>query len=107
MTFYSKKSNQSENKTFISKEKMEGNRKNNNKAKTAAAAESLQSGPTLCDPIDGSAPGSLVPGILQARKNWSGLPFPSQQKLSNNNKFDLHLYEMVFTKNNLFAKASK
>ena len=33
----------------------------------AAAAESLQSCPTLCDPIDGSPPGSPVPGILQAR----------------------------------------
>ena len=33
----------------------------------AAAAKSLQSCPTLCDPIDGSPPGSPVPGILQAR----------------------------------------
>ena len=33
----------------------------------AAAAKSLQSCPTLCDPIDGSRPGSLVPGILKAR----------------------------------------
>ena len=33
----------------------------------AAAAASLQSCPTLCDPIDGSPPGSAVPGILQAR----------------------------------------
>ena len=33
----------------------------------AAAAESLQSCPTLCDPVDGSPPGSPVPGILQAR----------------------------------------
>ena len=32
-----------------------------------AAAKSLQSCPTLCDPIDGSPPGSSVPGILQAR----------------------------------------
>ena len=32
----------------------------------AAAAKSLQSCPTLCDPIDGSPPGSTVPGILQA-----------------------------------------
>ena len=32
----------------------------------AAAAKSLQSCPTLCDPIDGSPPGSAVPGILQA-----------------------------------------
>ena len=34
---------------------------------TAAAAKSLQSCPTLCDPIDGSPPGFPVPGILQAR----------------------------------------
>ena len=33
----------------------------------AAAAKSLQSCPTLCDPIDGSPPGSPVPGILRAR----------------------------------------
>ena len=33
----------------------------------AAAAKSLQSCPTPCDPIDGSPPGSPVPGILQAR----------------------------------------
>ena len=33
----------------------------------AAAAKSLQPCPTLCDPIDGSPPGSPVPGILQAR----------------------------------------
>ena len=33
----------------------------------AAAAKSLQSCPTLCDPIDGSPPGSPIPGILQAR----------------------------------------
>ena len=36
-------------------------------AASAAAAKSLQSCPTLCDPIDGSPPGSLVPGIPQAR----------------------------------------
>ena len=33
----------------------------------AAAAKSLQSCPTLCNPIDGSPPGSPIPGILQAR----------------------------------------
>ena len=33
----------------------------------AAAAKWLQSCPTLCDPVDGSPPGSTVPGILQAR----------------------------------------
>ena len=36
-------------------------------AAAAAAAKQLQSCPTLCDPIDGSPPGSPVPGILQAR----------------------------------------
>ena len=34
---------------------------------TAAAAKLLQSCPTLCDPIDGSLPGSPIPGILQER----------------------------------------
>ena len=37
------------------------------KVTAAAAAKSLQSCPTLCDPIDGSPPGSAAPGILQAR----------------------------------------
>ena len=42
----------------------------------AAAATSLQSYPTLCDPIDSSPPGFPIPGILQAR-TLDGLPFPS------------------------------
>ena len=42
----------------------------------AAAAKSLQSCLTLCDPIEGSPPGSPIPGILQ-EEHWSGLPFPS------------------------------
>ena len=37
------------------------------KPTAAAAAKSLQSCPTLCEPIDGSPPGSPIPGILQAR----------------------------------------
>ena len=42
----------------------------------AAAAESLQSCPTLCDPMDGSPPGSPVPGILQARTlEWVAIAF--------------------------------
>ena len=42
----------------------------------AAAAKSLQSYPTLCDPIDGSSPGSPVPGILQARTlEWVAISF--------------------------------
>ena len=43
---------------------------------TAAAAKSLQSCPTLCDPIDGSPPGSPIPGILQARVlEWGAIAF--------------------------------
>ena len=47
----------------------------------AAAAKSLQSRPTLCDPIDGSPPGSPVPGILQARTlEWVAISFFSAWK---------------------------
>ena len=42
----------------------------------ATAAKSLQSCPTLCDPIDGSPPGPPVPGILQARTlEWVAISF--------------------------------
>ena len=45
-------------------------------AAAAAAAKSLQSCPTLCDPIDGSPPGSTIPGILQARTlEWVAISF--------------------------------
>ena len=45
-------------------------------AMTAAAAKSLQSCPTLCDPINGSPPGSPVLGILKARRlEWVAISF--------------------------------
>ena len=49
----------------------------NSEIKVAAtAAKSLQSCPTLCDPTDGSPPGSPVPGILQARTlEWVAISF--------------------------------
>ena len=47
----------------------------------AATAKSLQSCPTLCDPIDGSPPGSTVPGILQARTlEWVAMSFSNACK---------------------------
>ena len=47
----------------------------------AAAAESLQSCPTLCNPIDSSPPGSAVPGILQARTlEWAAISFSNAGK---------------------------
>ena len=46
----------------------------------AAAAKSLQSCPILCNPIDGSPPGSTVPGILQARTlEWVAISSPMQE----------------------------
>ena len=47
----------------------------------AAAAKSLQSCPTLCDPIDGSPPGSPIPGILQTRTlEWVAISFSNAWK---------------------------
>ena len=50
-------------------------------AATAAVAKSLQSCPTLCDPTDGSPPGSPIPGILQARTlEWAAISFSNAWK---------------------------
>ena len=50
-------------------------------AAAAAAAKSLQSCPTLCDPMDSSPPGSPVPGILQARTlEWVAISFSNAGK---------------------------
>ena len=52
------------------------NTPSNAAAAAAAAAKSLQSCPTLCDPIDGSPPGSFVHGIFQARVlEWGAIAF--------------------------------
>ena len=51
------------------------------KGTSDAAAKSLQSCPTLCDPMDGSPPDSSVPGILQARiLEWVAISFSSAGK---------------------------
>ena len=56
----------------------------------AAAAKSLQLCPTLCDPIDGSLPGSPVPGILQARTlEWVAISF--------SNKHSVHCIVYIIT----------
>ena len=48
---------------------------------SAAAAKSLQSCPTLCDPIDGSPPGSPIPGTVQARTlEWVAISFSNAGK---------------------------
>ena len=59
---------------------------------TAAAAESLQSCLTLCDPIDGSPPGSPVPRILQARiLEWVAISFSN----TNNEKSEREIKESI------------
>ena len=50
-----------------------------------AAAKSLQSYPTLCDPIDGSPPGSPSLGFSR-QEHWSGLPFPSPKGTTERKK---------------------
>ena len=72
---------------YFSKEEMQMTHKHVNRCSTslitaaAAAAESLQSCPTLCDLIDGSPPGSPVPGILQARTlEWVAISFSNPWK---------------------------
>ena len=55
----------------------------------AAAAKSLQSCPTLCNPIDGSPPGSPVPGILQARVlEWGVTTFSEKSHLVTSNSIE-------------------
>ena len=52
---------------------------------STAAAKSLQSCPTLCDPADGSPPGSSDPGILQARTlEWVAILSPEIAQLGEN-----------------------
>ena len=62
-----------------------------------AAAKSLQSCLTLCDPIDGSPPGSPVPGVLQARTlEWGAIAFSSKNTQNDIKKiFMTHITMMV------------
>ena len=56
-------------------------------AAAAAAAKSLESYPALCDPIDGSPPGSPIPGILQARTlEWIAISFSNKLALLKKKK---------------------
>ena len=63
---------------------------------SAAAAKSLQLCPTLCDPIDGSPPGSPVPGILQARTlEWVAISFSNAWKWKVKVKSVSHVWLLV------------
>ena len=62
----------------------------------AAAAKSLQSCPTLCDPADGSPPGSPVPGILQARTlEWVAISFSNAWEWKVKGKLLSHVWLLV------------
>ena len=64
----------------------------------AAAAKSLQSCPTLCDPIDGSPPGSTVPGILQARTlEWVAMSFSDAWKVKVKSLSHVQLFATPWT----------
>ena len=70
----------------------------------AAAAKSLQSCPTLCNPIDGSPPGSSVPGILQARiLEWVAISF-SIYIVYLPGSIQTHIHTCVYTWVSLQAK---
>ena len=75
----------------------EENRKAKEKRKDANAnAKSLQSGSTLCDPIDSSSPGSPVPGILQARTlEWVAISFSNAWKWKGKVKSLSHVWLLV------------
>ena len=63
----------------------------------AAAAKLLQSYPTLCDPIDGSPPGSPVPGILQTRiVEWVAISFSNAWKWKVKMKSLSRVYALVY-----------
>ena len=67
------------------------------RAVAAAAAKSLQSCPALCDPIDGSPPGSPVPGILQARTlEWVAISFSNAWKWKVKVKLPSHIRLWLF-----------
>ena len=56
-------------------------KRENSRKTSATAAKLLQSCPTLCDPMDGSPPGSSVPGILKARTlEWVAISFSNARK---------------------------
>ena len=73
-------------------------------AAASAVAKSLQSCPTLCDPIDSSPPGSPVPGI-SSQEHWSGMPFPSPMHESEKSKWVAQSDEVsVKTKSKLYKE---
>ena len=96
---------ETQKKQFILKEGGELTSPDPTPPSAAAAAKSLQSCPTLCNPIDGSPPGSPVPGILQARiLEWVAISFsaPPSNSLQTCTPFSsfacqLHSYAHVTT----------
>ena len=72
----------------------------------AAAAKSLQSCPTLCDTIDGSPPGSPIPGILQARTlDWVAISFSNAMSFKSNKHLTIFnsLFEVYYNCNSAFV----
>ena len=67
--------------SWLATSKLKGSHQSTVLPAAAAAAASRQACPTLCDPIDGSPPGSSIPGILQARTlEWVAISFSNAWK---------------------------
>ena len=67
------------------------------------AAKSIQSCPTLCDPTDGSLPGSSVPGILQARMlEWVAISFSNDSDHSG-----VYVFLLLFKEAKIYSIAIK
>ena len=76
-------------------------RNTSNEQQSAAAAKSLQSCPTLCDPIDSNTPGSPVPGILQARTlEWVAISFSNNLSITANQLNASHSFSYPFNREN-------
>ena len=87
--------NEEGEKRWYSGKQLSGSQKTMFKHAAAAAAKSLQSCPTLCDPMDCSPPGSSIYGIFQARVlEWGAIAFSS----SNMTDQDLAVKAYVFNK---------
>ena len=90
-------------KVLLSDSKKLQDRINRKNMYAVAAAKSLQSCPTPCDPIDSSPPGSSVPGILQARiLEWVAISFSKKYVYVNLNNIEPIKYEYCHMRFNFF-----
>ena len=77
---------------------IDGNNKGSFISLAAAAAKSLQSYPTLCNPIDCSPPGSPIPGVLQARiLEWVAISFSLKKPINSRVFMHITTIKLIMT----------